>query len=450
MMPKRIIIIGAGPTGLGAAYRLQELGYRNWSIYEKNDYVGGLSASFKDREGFTWDVGGHVMFSHYKYFDDVVQKLLGNDYLEHQRKSWIRLMNRWIPYPFQNNIRYLSKETLLECLLGLHEVSINKKPTENFKEWIFNTFGKGIAKYFMIPYNYKVWAVPLEQMGTSWIDERVSVVDFQKVIANVILAKDDVSWGPNTKFKFPMHGGTGGLFSRFIPHIKDHLLLGKKTVGINLKNRIIRFSDGSSEHFDILINTSPLDEFVAMSDDAPETVRNAAKGLASNSVYVVGLGIRKKLQSTKCWMYFPEDTAPFYRVTHFSKYSPFNVPEGDVENYSSYMCETSFSNNKSVSKDDIIKNTVEGLSNTGVIENGDAPRIVSEYFIEVEKAYPIPTLGRNEILDKTQPYLEKHSIFSRGRFGAWKYEIGNVDHSVMMGVEIVDRLLNDKKETTWS
>jgi len=62
-MSNKIVIIGAGPTGLGAAFRLHELGYRNWEIYERNHYIGGLSASFKDNKGFTWDIGGHVLFS---------------------------------------------------------------------------------------------------------------------------------------------------------------------------------------------------------------------------------------------------------------------------------------------------------------------------------------------------------------------------------------------------
>jgi protoporphyrinogen oxidase len=69
---KKIVILGAGPTGLGAAYRLQELGYRNWAIYERHDYVGGLATSFVDDAGFTYDIGGHVMFSHYPYFDTLV------------------------------------------------------------------------------------------------------------------------------------------------------------------------------------------------------------------------------------------------------------------------------------------------------------------------------------------------------------------------------------------
>lgn len=106
----KIVILGAGPCGLGAAYRLNELGYKDWQIYEKNNYVGGLAASFKDDKGFTWDIGGHVIFSHYEYFNRLLAKLLGRDYIEHQRKAYIRIMNRWVPYPFQNNIRYLPKK----------------------------------------------------------------------------------------------------------------------------------------------------------------------------------------------------------------------------------------------------------------------------------------------------------------------------------------------------
>ncbi|HEY1628590.1 MAG TPA: NAD(P)-binding protein, partial [Tepidisphaeraceae bacterium] len=71
MDQKKIVIIGAGPTGLGAAYRLKELGYKNFQVYDRLPYIGGLASSFTDSAGFTWDIGGHVMFSHYKYYDDV-------------------------------------------------------------------------------------------------------------------------------------------------------------------------------------------------------------------------------------------------------------------------------------------------------------------------------------------------------------------------------------------
>ncbi len=83
----RIVIIGAGPTGLGAGYRLNELGYDDWVILEANDYVGGLATSFTSENGFTYDIGGHVMFSHYPYYDDLVDKLMGPDYTHASRFS---------------------------------------------------------------------------------------------------------------------------------------------------------------------------------------------------------------------------------------------------------------------------------------------------------------------------------------------------------------------------
>src|SRR6266480_3186806 len=88
---QRVVILGAGPTGLGAGYRLAELGHHNWDIYEASDHVGGLAASFRDPEGFIWDQGGHVMFSHYSYFDDLVERMLRGDYDQHMRQAWVWL-----------------------------------------------------------------------------------------------------------------------------------------------------------------------------------------------------------------------------------------------------------------------------------------------------------------------------------------------------------------------
>ena len=83
----RIVILGAGPTGLGAAYRLQELGHEDWDLYEQHDYIGGLAASFTDDKGFTYDIGGHVMFCHYKYYDRLFDKLMGDDCTEHHARE---------------------------------------------------------------------------------------------------------------------------------------------------------------------------------------------------------------------------------------------------------------------------------------------------------------------------------------------------------------------------
>jgi protoporphyrinogen oxidase len=101
---QRIVIVGAGPTGLGAAWRLNEAGHNNWVLYESAAHAGGLSTSVVDGHGFTWDLGGHVLFSHYKYFDGVMSTALGDAWVEHVREAWVWIRDRWVPYPFQNNI----------------------------------------------------------------------------------------------------------------------------------------------------------------------------------------------------------------------------------------------------------------------------------------------------------------------------------------------------------
>src|SRR5436190_14349180 len=126
MDEKRIVIIGAGPTGLGAAYRLKELGYKNFHMYERSSHLGGLASSFTDAKGFTWDIGGHVMFSHYTYYDTCFDTLMGSEFTLNDRESWVRMMDRWVPYPFQNNVRYLPKQAAFECLAGLVKAQSGK------------------------------------------------------------------------------------------------------------------------------------------------------------------------------------------------------------------------------------------------------------------------------------------------------------------------------------
>jgi len=438
-MTEKIVILGAGPTGLGAAFRLQELGYVSWEIYERNACVGGLAASMKDDKGFTWDIGGHVLFSHYDYVDGLIDKLLGDEYLLHQRDAWIWLLNRWVPYPFQNNIRYLPKDEVLECLLGLIRVQGNEDASKNFQEWILTTFGEGIARYFLLPYNRKVWAHPLESMDKNWIAERVSMTGIDRVLRNIIYEQDDREWGPNSQFKFPLYGGTGGLFSRFIPYIKDHLTLSEEMVEVDVDRKAVKFSSGRETGYDVLINATPLDQFLLKMTPREDRLVAAAQLLKHNGVFSVGIGIKKPCPSKKCWIYFPEDNCCFYRVTYFSNYSPDNVP--DPGRYYSLICETSYSESKPEDKDNIIEKTIDSLINAKLITEADKNLIETTYVIQADYAYPIPTLERDKALDTIQPYLEEKGVFSRGRFGAWKYELGNMDHSIMQGVEVINRIL---------
>lgn len=443
-----IHILGAGPAGLGAAHYLNKSSHAEWRLWERNPHVGGLSASFVDDRGFTWDIGGHVLFSHYDYFDKAVDEALGDDYYNHLRESWIRILNTWVPYPFQNNVRHLPPEAVEHCLEGLRAARSNPADTKNFREWMDAIFGEGIVRYFMEPYNRKVWGVPLESMSKEWLGERVSVVDLGRVEKNIAEQQDDVNWGPNNRFKFPKFGGTGAIFEGIARPLKDRISCGHVLVSVDLESKEVCFANDRRKRYDVLINTTPLDLFIGKCAALPDVVRNAAKDLVHNGGLIVGLGFAGKRVDPKCWMYFPESNSPFYRVTNFFNYSPHNVPNGDIENYFSLMCETTYSPHKPVDKDRIIEDTIQGLVNSGMITEAERSQIVSRYLIDIPYSYPVPTLGRDRALAIIQPYLESKGVYSRGRFGAWKYEVGNMDHSFMQGVEVVERILTGKEELT--
>ncbi len=450
MDQNQIIILGAGPTGLGAAYRLRELGHEAFHMYDREPYLGGLATSFTDPQGFTWDIGGHVMFSHYKYYDDVFDRLMGDDFQRNMRESWVRMFDRWVPYPFQNNIRYLPKEVTYECLSGLIKAQQagNHKEAKDFEEFIERVFGEGICKYFMRPYNFKVWAHPPAMMNKEWIGERVAVIDTERALKNVVLEQDDFGWGPNNQFKFPLRGGTGEFYRRFAGPLEGNYTLNCMIEAIDLANKRVRFDDGDTRGYHTLISTIPLDRLLndIIEGDVPANLKEAAASLRHSGGHMVGIGIRQPCPSTKSWMYFPEDNCPFYRVTYLSNYSPYMTPDND--RYYSLLCETSYSEFKPVDAERIVEDTIQGLINAGLLKESDRHDIVSTWHYDAGYSYPTPSVERDRILAEVIPFLESHGIYSRGRFGMWKYEVSNTDHSLMQGVEVVNRLILGEPETT--
>jgi len=144
-------------------------------------------------------------------------------------------------------------------------------------------------------------------------------------------------------------------------------------------------------------------------------------------------------------MYFPEDNCPFYRLTYLSNYSPEVVP--DASTHYSILAEVSRSDFKDEDAESIIDETIRGLLNTKMISKNDLDDIVDTHLIERDYTYPVPGLERDAALAEIHPFLESHDIYSRGRFGAWRYEVGNMDHSVAQGVEWVNRVVcNERSE----
>lgn len=445
--PGRTLILGAGPTGLGAAWRLREMGSQDWLLLEAQDAPGGLAASFRDEHGFTWDVGGHVQFSHYAYYDAVLDRALGDAWLLHEREAWVWIKGRFVPYPFQENLHRLDPEDGAAALRGLEEaVARTPEPAADFETWIVRTFGDWIAQHFLWPYNRKVWGHPLSRLGVGWMGERVAVPDLDRVRHALRTGEDQVSWGPNRSFRFPRVGGTGAIWRAVADLLPpSRFRYGTRVEAVDLESKQVRLTNGEEIPFDTLVSTVPLDRLCAMARGLSPEAQRAAASLVKSAVHIVGVGLRGAPPATlrkKCWMYFPESNSPYYRVTVFSNYSPANAPDGCW----SLMAEVCESSHRPVDASTVADEVVAALHEDQLIAP-DTP-VVSRWHRREEHGYPTPFRGRDEVLAALQPDLEAHRVFSRGRFGAWKYEVSNQDHSFMQGVEAADRVLGLGSEDT--
>lgn len=447
----RIIILGGGPCGLGAAWRLQELGHMDWALYEQGRDWGGLAGSEQDSEGFWWDYGGHVLFAHYRYFERLMAKLLdeSDGWVSHRRESWIWIQNRFVAYPLQRNIRQLPREALWQCLQGLLDIHNTPlaAPPRHFDEWIEANFGRGLADCFMRPYNLKVWAHPLEEMDWNWIGERVAPTDLASVLQSLVFEKEERTWGPNAQFRFPRIGGTGSIWRALAASLPENkCFLGKGAVTVDSAKKTLRFEDGSTDGYDRLISSIPLDQLLALIEGDSSLPRRT--GLTHTATHVVGLALNgnpPEELADKCWMYFPESDCPFYRVTVFSNYSRNNVP--DADRFWSLLLEISEDTKTAVTDhqpEKVIDSAIQGTLNTHLI--ADRSSIHHAWHRRLPYGYPVPTVGRDAELFPLLRKLENQGILSRGRFGAWRYEVGNMDHSLMQGVECVNSLLDMGEE----
>jgi protoporphyrinogen oxidase len=447
--PGRTIILGAGPTGLGAAYRLRQIGFRAFTLLEAGHGPGGLASSVVDPSGFTWDLGGHVQFSHYRYYDDALDRALGREWLEHEREAWVWFRDRFVPYPFQNNLHRLDAADVEPALAGLEEAArrADLSPPRDFRQWIARTFGSWIAEHFLYPYNAKVWGHPLEEMGVGWVGERVAAPDLERIRRNLEAGRDDVAWGPNRRFRFPRRGGTGAIWKAVTELLGDaDLRFGADVVAVDLRSKRLTLATGEWLAYDTLISSMPLDRLSGMCRDLDPEARQAARAFRHSSCHILGVGVqgpKPEALRTKCWMYFPDPAVPYYRVTVFSNYSPFNVPPGDHWSLMAEVCE---SPTTAVDSERLASWTLEGMRRDGLLASDS--RVVSLWHRRLEYGYPIPTLDRDAALGRLFPELERHRVYSRGRFGAWKYEVSNQDHSFMQGVELIDRLFGLGEEHT--
>ncbi len=409
-----VIILGAGLSGLTCAYYLR----KDYSIFEKESKVGGLCRSERI-DGFTFDYTGHLLHLKKDENKRLVRKLLGKNLFLQKRKAWIYSKGIYTKYPFQANIYGLPEEVIKECISGLREArtnrkryTVNRKPVD-FKEWIYRNFGRGYAKHFMIPYNEKLWTVPLEEMSTEWTKRFIPIPTLKEALAGA-RGRQEKDFGYNIRFYYPLKGGIEKLPKSFLSHIK-RVNLKTEATRILFKDKKIKLSNGREIRYQKLVSTIPLPELIRIIDRVPGEVSKASKRLRYISVFNLNLGIERENISDKHWLYFPEKEFAFYRVGFTSNFSPYLAPKGT----SSIYTEVSYSKDRPLDKKKIVKKVTEDLIKAGIITSRD--RILAKLALDIKYAYPLYDHDYRESVAIVQRFLRKNNIYSLGRFGSWEY-----------------------------
>ena len=441
-----IAIIGAGPAGLSAAYHLGSTGspYKGNSILiEKEDRVGGLARS-KEIEGFVFDYAGHIFFTQDKYAFKLFKKLLKNNINFRNRDAWVYSKDVYTRYPFQANTYGLPKGVIMECIIGLIDATLrqaqdngNGKVPEHFEDWMGATFGKGIVKHFMKPYNQKVWAFPLNKMTYEWIADRVMMPDVKEVIEGALESRK-VEFGPNSKFAYPLKGGSQAFADSFIPHLKKtEILLNSEVVGIDIKEKVITIRQSPVRNkkeigYEKVISSLPLPLLISLCNKVPKAVKRAAEELEFTSVYCVNLGINHPEITEKTWIYYPEKDIAFQRLFVQSNASPYVVPKGK----SSITAEISYSKFKRIGKEGLIERVIDDLLKIKFIQK--ASDIVVSDLLDIKYGYIIFERERKRKVDIIHKFLRENNIIPVGRFGEWEYY--NMDHSILSGKRAAEEM----------
>jgi protoporphyrinogen oxidase len=235
-------------------------------------------------------------------------------------------------------------------------------------------------------------------------------------------------------FRYPQHGGTGSIFQKIADRLpQENLKFNASLESINVQKKIATVS-GEEISYDKMISTIPLDILLRLCD-------MPAGPLSFSSTHIIGIGIRGTNHVRNAnWLYFPGPETPFYRATIFSRYGAGNAPDGCW----SLLLEVSQSKYKTVGQD-VVEECVQGCLNVGLLKADDI--LVEKFHQRFERGYPTPTLGLHEFVIPTLETLKALGIYSRGRFGAWLYQVSNMDHSVMQGAQAASNIMHGSTET---
>jgi len=406
-----IVILGAGLAGLSAAH------HGGGTIFEANAHHGGTCHS-PSSQGYTFDLGIHVLHTKNLYVLDLLQQKLKADMFEQARRAWIYSFGTRTRYPFQANLFGLPVPVVKECLVSFIKTYCKRQiqpeiECSNYEEWINAVFGEGIARTFMIPYSEKFWTVHPRDLTTEWLDVRIPMPDIEDVIEGS-LTSHDKGFGPNAMFKYPREHGIQALTDVFVKNGAD-VRLSHRAVHIDMDKKEITFSNGSSCRYKVLISTIPLPALTDMTG-LPASLAMLPDRLRCNSILCVNLGIDHPDINQEHWIYYPEKEYSFFRISFPHNFAPGLAPEGK----SSISAEIAYSDTSPVDRKSIVDRVVNDLMTAGIINREH--RIEFTDVQDVRYGYVIFDHHRAKTVEQLKDFYMRHHIITAGRYGSWEYQ----------------------------
>lgn len=430
-----VVILGAGLTGLSAAYHFEQAGFHDFEIFEMQDAPGGLLRSFHV-DGFTFDYTGHLLHINDDYFASFINTITSIDaFLKVTRNTAIYSHGGYTDYPFQMNLFGLPKEVIYECIEGYVNRRTTLRNPKNFHEWVLKYFGAGIGKHFFFPYNSKILAYDIRRVLPSWTGRFVPQTSLDAILRGAFEKKDTSSVGYNSQFFYPKTGGIQHLIDSLSNAVKTKPRLHHKVVEINVKTKTVTFENGTTTQYSSLISTLPLNELLTMiKGSSHRSYNDAAPRLLCNSVLNFNLGFKDKDLGDKHWVYFPETKYPFYRVGFWHNINASSVKPGHTAIYGevSYLGK----NMSKPAQSRFVENAVaQALTHLNIHEQ----EVVVRKDLHLKHAYVIYDAWREKHLESLVKNLASDGILSTGRYGGWKYS--SMQEAVIDGKAACEQLL---------
>jgi protoporphyrinogen oxidase len=404
-----VAVIGAGLCGMSAALTLRDRGVPH-RLFEKLAQVGGHAITVED-SGYRFDRTGHLLHLRDPEMRQLVLGMIGDDYLEIERRSAIWSNGVYTRYPFQANTFGLPPDVAYECLIGFLKAhfAANKPEPQNFEEFCRLHFGEGISKHFMIPYNSRLWGVHPREITSAWCSRFVPLPKLEDVVAGAV-GVNARELGYNARFVYPRLG-IGQLASamqRALPAVE----LERAPRSIDFERRQLVFDDEVVE-YGSLVSTIPLPALIGLLDRPPPEVRAAAQKLRCSHLWYLDVALERPAGKPFHWIYVPEEKYPFYRVGCYSHFSPAMAPEGKSNLY------VELADRAEPELDRLLPRVAAGLVELGLIARPE--EIAFARPRRIDWAYVIFDHDYFPALDVIRPFLERTGIQSAGRYGDWNY-----------------------------